>query len=250
MGKSKAPDGAAAAAAQGEANRETVRDQTYANRPDQSNQWGDITWTTEDVKDADGNVITQRWKQDQTLKGDAKDLYDTNLQMMRGKTRLGAGMMGRISDEMGAAPDWAQFGDVQGLDYDPNQVRGMAEDAAYQKQVNRLDPQYASREQDLMVKLRNRGLQEGDAAYDSAMASLGKDRNDAYEQARLGSTDIGRQEADQMYRQQMGASDYANTLRDKQIQEYISKRGFSKSEQDSLMQDQGLGDLLQMGTGA
>ncbi len=246
MGKSSGGDARGAAEAQGLADRETARDVTYADRPDQYNPWGSVKWSTEEVIDpATGEKVT-KWRQDQELTGDTQEIYDRSIGMMRGRQNLAGGMMNRIGDEMGGAPDWAQFGDVQGLDYDPNQVRGMAEDAAYQKQTARLDPRFEGREKELMVNLRNRGLREGDQAYDSAMANLGTERTDAYEQARLGSTDIGRQEAAQMYEQQMGSSKYANTLRDKQIGEYLDKRGFSLSEQNKLTKGQTMGDLTAM----
>ena len=45
MGGKSSPDYSGAAVAQGEANREVVRDQTFANRPDQYTPWGATTWT-------------------------------------------------------------------------------------------------------------------------------------------------------------------------------------------------------------
>lgn len=249
MGKSKGPDAVGAATAQGVADRETARDVTYADRPDQYNPWGSITWGQEMVTDPATGEQTTKWTQNQNLSADSQDLYDTQLGIMRGKSKLAGGMMGRISDEMGAAPDWAQFGDVQGLNYDPNQIRGMAEDAAYQKETSRLDPRFQGQEEALMIKLRNRGLKEGDQAYDSAMANLGTERTDAYEQARLGATATGRQEAEMMYGQQMGQSQYANALREQQIAEYLGKRGHSLSESERLNEGSGLGDLIGMAGG-
>lgn len=249
MGKKSGPDTKGAVREQAAADRQTARDITYADRPDQYNPWGSLTWTTQEVVDpATGETVT-KWVQNQELSADAQDLYNRNLGMMRARSGLAGGMMGRVSDEMGGAPDWAQFGDVQGLQYDPNQIRAAAEDAAYQKQAARLDPQFAAREESLEIKLRNQGLKPGDQAYDAAMTNLGQERTDAYEQARYGATDIGRQEAAQMYEQQMGSSQYANALREQQIQEYLGKRGFSLGEANKLMEGQTLGDLTEMAGG-
>lgn len=163
---------------------------------------------------------------------------------MGGKGALGAGMMDRIRSEMSGAPDWAQFGQAEGLEYDPLALRQGAEDAAYQKSVSRLDPQYAQQAEALEIKLRNQGLRPGDQAYDSAMSTFGTGRTDAYEQARLSASATGMGEAQQLWQQQVQGSDISNALRDKQIDEYLQKRGFSLGEQTALSEGQNLTELL------
>jgi hypothetical protein len=61
--------------------------------------------------------------------------------------------------------------------------RANAERAIYDSMTSRLDPQFAQQGNDLEISLRNRGLSEGDAAYDSAMANFGREKTDAYKQA-------------------------------------------------------------------
>jgi hypothetical protein len=155
-------------------------------------------------------------------------LYDKSLGMMQGRMGLAEGFLGRIGEEMGGAPDWDQFGDV--IDYDSAEARQKAEDAMYQKQTARLDPQFAKQQEKMEVDLRNRGLRPGDPAYDSAMNSFLTGRNDAYEQARLGSIGAGRDEA----RLGMDQNQLSNALRDQRIQEYLGKRGFSLEELNKL----------------
>jgi hypothetical protein len=154
-------------------------------------------------------------------------------------------MMDRINSEMGAPADWGQFGDVQGMKYDPSQIRQAAEDAAYKRQTNRLDPRFDKEREALDIRLRNQGLGYGDSAYDSAMGTFNTGKNDAYEQARLSSSEQGMGEAGQLWNQQVQGTDMANVLRDKQIQEYLAKRGFSLGEQNALNQGQTLADLQQ-----
>jgi hypothetical protein len=137
-------------------------------------------------------------------------------------------------EEMGSAPDWAQFGEAQGLEFDPTELRQRAEDDAYTRSTNRLDPQFEADRNRLEIQLRNRGLSAGDQQYQSEMDSFNTGRNDAYEQARLGATGEGRSEADMLWNQQTGSTDYANALRDQKIQEYINKRGFSLGEQNAV----------------
>ena len=163
---------------------------------------------------------------------------------MQSRNLLAGGLMGRMSDELGSAPNWDQFGDVVGLDYDPTQLRAAAEDAAYQRDTMRLDPQFASQQEQLEISLRNKGLREGDQAYDAAMSSFAQDRADAYERARLGAAEQGRTEAQQMYNQQMGSSEYANQLRQQQIQEYLGQRGYTLQTVNDLTAGQGVADIL------
>ncbi len=245
MGKksSKSPDVRGAAQVEGEFSRETARDVTYADRPDQFNPWGSVTWGQEMVTDpATGEQVT-KWTQNEGLNPQAQGLFDAQMGMMGGRSQLAGGMMGRVGQEMSGAPDWNQFGDVQGLQYDPSQIRQHAEDDAYQRSTNRLDPQFEGRAQQMEIDLRNKGLRPGDQAYDSTMDSFNRSRNDAYEQARLGATQQGMGEANQLWQQQMGGNQLANQLRQQQIQEYVQKRGYSLGEMEALNKGQTVADL-------
>ena len=247
MGKksAKSPDVVGAARTEGEMNRETARDTTYADRPDQYNQYGNVQWGTEQVRDpATGEMVT-KWTQNQSLNPTFQGLFDQQTGMMQNRGNLAGGMNDRINSEMGGAPDWDQFGGVIGMDFDPTTLRQSAEDAAYQRSTNRLDPRFAAEGNKLEIDLRNKGLRPGDQAYDSAMSTYGNTKNDAYEQARLGATGEGRAEAGQLWGQSVEGNQIANSLRNQQIQEYLDKRGFSLGEQDRLNQGQTLADLRQ-----
>ena len=154
-------------------------------------------------------------------------------------------LTGRIYDEMGEAPDFDQFGEatvapafgeynqitdredyvdapVRG-DYQDAAVRGdyrafefddssrqAVEDAYYNKEASRLDSRYGNEATEMEVNLRSKGLRPGDQAYDSAMASFGSTKNDAYEQARYNAIIGGGEESDRAYDQQFGVVDYFN----------------------------------------
>lgn len=242
MGKGSSPDIGKAS----EADRQTARDTTYADRPDQYNPWGSVNWGTEEVIDPATGEATTKWTQSQNLSGDAQHLYDRQMQQMKGRSDLAGSMMGRVQDEFGTPIDWGEYGDYQDFNFDPNEMRQQAEDDAYAKQTSRLDPQFAQREEQKMIELRNRGLKEGDQAYDSAMRNLGNERTDAYEQARLGAGQIGRAESDQLYQQGKGQNEMSNALRDRRIQEMLGKRNTSLDEMNKLNEGQGLGDLVSM----
>lgn len=231
MGKKGGGGDAGKAAAM---DRNTARDTTYADRPDQFNPFGSVTWDQELITDPATGKKTTKWTQTQGMSSDLEGLYQGELARMKGMGDLSSGMIGRINQEMGAAPDWAQFGDVNQMNYDPSQIRQAAEDASYQRSTNRLDPRFEGEAEAMEVKLRNQGLRPGDQAYDSAMSTFGQTKNDAYEQARLGATSTGQSEAQMLWDQQMQGTNMANALRDKQIQEYLDKRGFSLGESRAL----------------
>ena len=235
MGKKspKTPDVIGAAQEEGEQSRETARDQTYADRPDQYNAMGSNTWGQSMVRDpATGEMVT-KWTQNQTLSPDMQNLYNTQMQTNQQLGSTAAAMGDRVNAEMGAPLNWEQFGDVEagpqasgvvggginavsswedtgnvgpttgpeGFEWDGQSQRQAAEDASYGRATSRLDPQMEQRRQELEVRLRNRGLRAGDQAYESEMAAYGRDSTDAYEQARFGSTLEGRAEDAQSYGQ-------------------------------------------------
>ena len=246
MGKgSKPPDVVGAAEKEGEYSRETARDVTYADRPDQYNPWGSVTWGQEQIIDPATGEPTTKWTQNEALSPDSQKLFDTQMGMMQGRSDLAGGMMGRIGQEMGTPPDWNQFGDVIGMDYDPSQIRSHAENAAYQRAASRLDPRFAREGEALEVKLRNQGLRPGDQAYDAQMESFTTGKTDAYDQAIWGATAAGMGEAGQLWDQQMGGTQMANALREQQIMEYLGKRSFSLGEQEALNKGSTLAELQQ-----
>ena len=236
MGKKsgpKGPDVTGAAREQGRYARQQNMDTLYADRPDQYNPFGSITWNQERVRNPAGGY-TNKWTQNQELSPETGAVFNPLMQSFGQRAGLMSTLTDRTMNEMSEAPDWNQFGEAQGLEYSPDELRARAEDALYQRQVSRLDPQFAERRSQLENRLRNQGLKPGDRAYDAAMATLGRTSNDAYENARLTSITGGQSEADMLFGQQMEATNMANALRDKKIQEYLGKRSFSLGEMEAL----------------
>jgi hypothetical protein len=223
--------GAAQAAA---ASERSATEATYADRADQYNPFGSVTYDNyQGVDPATGKKVT-KWEQTQRMSPELQQVYNSQLGRIGGLGELSNSMMGRVAGELGQEVNFDQFGDPIQMQYDPTAIRGAAENAAYQRQTNRLDPQFAKRDEQMEIKLRNQGLRPGDAAYDAQISSLGNERTDAYEQARLGSTQIGMGEANQMWNQQMQGNQMANQLRSQGIQEYTDKRGYSLGEMQAL----------------
>ena len=115
MGKKspKTPDVVGAAQEEGEQSRETARDKTYADRPDQYNTMGSNTWGQSMMRDpATGEMVT-KWTQNQTLSPEMQNLYNTQMQTNQQLGSTAAAMGDRINAEMGAPLNWEQFGDVE-----------------------------------------------------------------------------------------------------------------------------------------
>ena len=253
MGKSSpdTPDVEAAAERQGEYDRQTARDTTYADRPNQQNPFGNLEWSTSmGIDPATGEPVTL-WDQRQTLNPEIQGMLNQELGMMRGRQDVGQQINSRIGAEMGGAPNWDQFGQAQDLEYsgleigqavnqsggiqsdpggseysssatdaflnyndqagsfyfDPNTTRAQAEENAYNKDKMRLDPRYASMQEQIDIRLRNQGLRPGDQSYEAQMGAFSNDRMDAYERARLGAGEVGRAESAQLYNQAKGTYD-------------------------------------------
>lgn len=239
MGKgADAPNVEAAARATGEEARLLNAEQTAANRPDQYNPWGSTTWQQLTSYDPTIGANVSRWVQNESLAQPLQQSLNSQMNIGAGRAQLAEGVMGRAWENYQNPFDWGKYGDIQQFNYDPTQQRQAAEDAAYQRQTNRLDPQFASRETALIERLNNQGLRPGDQAYDAAIANFETGRNDAYEQARLGSTAEGRTESDLMFNQALTQNQIANALRSQGISEGLGRRDFDLSEVERLLQGQ------------
>jgi len=189
------------------------------------------SYTFQDLEDF-YNPTVNEWTQIETLNPQLQASLDAQMGIQRGRSELAADMFGRVAADQGTPMDFDQFGNP--ISYDPAGARTAAEDAAYARATRRLDPQFQSREQQLLTRLRNQGLSPGDQAYDAAMANFGRERTDAYEMARAAATGEGRQEA----QLEMSQNQLANALRSQAIEEAIGKRGFSLQELNQMLKGQ------------
>lgn len=222
-GGSDAPNVIGAAKETGKQARALNREQTAANRPNQYNAWGSTEWS---------QGPQGKWTQTETLNPELQKQLDMQFQQGTQRSQLGSSMFGGVQGDLSTPMDFSQYGDIEG--FDPTQQRQMAEDNAYQKSANRLDPRFAQEQQSMESSLRARGLQSGDQAYDSAMSNFSMGKNDAYEQARLGATASGRDE----FGVAMQGNQLANALRSQGINEGVDQRYFGLNEMERLMAGQ------------
>lgn len=298
-----APDYEAAALAEGAMNKENLESQTWANRPTQNNPWGSVSWERTPEWDPVTGQYINEWTQNQTLAEPLQGALDNEMALMEGRSGLASNMMGDLATDYGERMDWGQYGDptelrqrgdLSGAGLDPRQRQldysgayniddpaygvQKAEDAFYDRGAQRLDRRMGNQNEDLEVKLRNQGLQPGDAAYDRAMQDFGEERTDAYQaltneaimasgaeaQRMFGmqsslrgqqtgeedrSAAFGNQARDQGFNERMLAgnynqaqdlqqANYANQLRQNNINEGMTQRGQRLNEVNALISGQ------------
>lgn len=274
MGKAKSPDYGSAAIAQGEANEAVIRDQTYANRPTQYTPMGYTSYNPYLFTDpASGEEVT-RWEQTTGLSSELQDIYNKQVAIQGGRSDVAGGLVSRMGSEFGAPMDWrglnpmgqaptAQFTLPEPEIGNPYGTRQRAEDAMYSQATSRLDPMFQGKRQQLETKMRNQGLGPEDPAWKSQMTGLDNNETDAYNQAQWSAVGEGRNESGQMFDQMMGRnqntydqalganqqnynmalgnSKYSNQIRQQQITEAMTKRGFSLNEINALLSGQQVG---------
>lgn len=127
--------------------------------------------------------------------------------------------------------------------------RQRAEDFMFDQFSSRLDPRFEQEQQQLQIDLRNRGLVEGDAAYDAAMENFERGRNDAYQQAMFGAVNNAGAEAERNFG--MDAQRRAQLFGEAQgmSQDEINRLGVELQSQGQMQQgavQQGQLDLQNM----
>ena len=106
MGGKSSPDYSGAAVAQGEANREVVRDQTFANRPDQYTPWGATSWTPYQATDPATGEATTAWSQTQSLTPELQDILNKQIAIQSGRSDVAGALTGRMGTEFTQPMDW------------------------------------------------------------------------------------------------------------------------------------------------
>lgn len=136
----------------------------------------------------------------------------------------------------GAVPDYQAVLDLEGLGDRPNldfsglpampgvgdfgAERSRVEDALYQQQSSRLEPEWQEREQRLRNQLYAQGIREGNPAWDQAIDGFNRQRNTAFEEARLSSITGAGQEQSRLF-------GMASSARGQSAQEALASAGFA-----------------------
>ena len=107
-GKSSNIDLQDIASVQGEENREVVRDQTFANRPDQYSPFGYTTWNPSSYRDPSTGEMTTKWEQTTGLTPELQDILNKQIAIQGGRTDIGGMLTGRLGAEYGQRQERAR----------------------------------------------------------------------------------------------------------------------------------------------
>ncbi len=225
MGGKSQPNMQELAASQGEENKEVIRDQIWANRPDQYTPWGYTQWQNEQVIDpATGEPVT-KWSQTQGLTPELQEALNKQMALQGQRSDLAYGMGQRLGSEYGQAmnygglnpysktpeqqytlPEQMQrsmgFDDITHLQ-DPTALRERGESAVYEKGAGRLGGRFAEQRRAMEVKMRNQGLGPEDAAWKAQMAGIGQQETDAYGQLQSDAITQGLNEQSALWNQNL-----------------------------------------------
>lgn len=139
-----------------------------------------------------------------------------------------SGLGGRPSLNMSSLPALPGVGDFSA---DKQKV----EDALYQQQTSRLDPQWQQQETQLRDRLYSQGIREGNPAWTQAFDDFNRQKNDAYQGARTSAITGGGAEQSRMF-------GMATTAHQQAAQDALSAAGFQLDERS-----QGVAEALTQG---
>ena len=104
-----APDYRGAAEETGASSLENTRQQTYANRPNQTTPWGSSQWQSSSVIDPSTGKPTTQWDQTLTLGKEQQAALDAQNRIQAGKSDLAEGMMGRVGADFDQPFDYGNL---------------------------------------------------------------------------------------------------------------------------------------------
>jgi hypothetical protein len=269
-----APDYTAAAEKTAQSSNEAATRNTWANRPDINTPWGSQAWTAKQDIDPATGLPTTRWVQNTTLTPETQAALDKQQALQNQRSNLAESFMGRVKDEYGRPFDWSKMpgygqlkpgqevqggqgiqtgvpGAGQGIQSqignagDINRKVGgskdyvsNAEEALYQKQASRLDPQWQQRQQQLETQLANRGITRGSSAFQREMENFNRSRTDAYNQAQMGSIIGGGQEAQRLQGMDVTSGQFGNQAQQQLFQQMLQSGQFGNTAQEQQFRQQ------------
>lgn len=216
-----APDPMATAAVQAGINRDAAVAQTRLNQVDEYTPYGNSVFTPTG-EETDG---VQRFRRDTTLNPEQQAIVDQQTAISGNLNTLAGDQLDRVSDSL------ANPYSYDGLPSAPTAdaaARQQTIDAMYGQYQSRLDPQFQQSQKAIETRLANQGIGVGSDAYNQAMESFGRTRNDAYQSAQNQAVGAGGAEQSRLFGLQ-------GNERERAIQEYERQRNAPLNEVNALM---------------
>ena len=125
-----------------------------------------------------------------------------------------------------------------------------AQQASYNQQQSRLDPQYQQQQRELENKLTQQGVMEGSNAWNSVTGQFGRDKTDAYQTAYNNSVGLGNAAQQQLFTQGLQANQnaFGQNTTDANLNNSANQQQFGQNlaaqQAHNAAQGQGFGQSL------
>ena len=259
------PDYKALAVEQGKLDKETLDQQTLANRSNQYTTTGSLEWSQDPE--------TGQWSQVETMSPEQQYLYDQDIYRKAALGDVGMGMLGRVQDSVANPFSLQGMTDVKGYDTSglqqwgqvPGQGLGGYGSLDYSKlgampdsgfgavqevqkaMMSRLDPSLQHGREAEIARLKAQGFNEGDEGFNTQLGLQDQRRNDAEQQALLGAAteygnifnrgmDVRKQGADEAYK----SAQFGKDVRSRQFDEQQQASEYANALRGSQFGEQGI----------
>jgi hypothetical protein len=112
MGKKSgppAPDYTGAANAQAASSQANTTQQTWANRPDQTSPFGNVSWGSSEAIDPSTGQKVTKWTQNTTLDPKMQGALDSQMDLTQGRSDLANSMLPAVQQQLGQPMDYSKF---------------------------------------------------------------------------------------------------------------------------------------------
>jgi hypothetical protein len=210
----KAEDPRVVAAAQTQSNKETATANAALNRVDQYTPYGSSTYQITG-NNPDG---TPNYRQDINLSPDQQQLLDTTTAGQKSLGNTALGMLNQVQGSYANPIDVSSINSLNGGTYADEMKQ--AQDAAYAKNAQYLDPQFEQGGKALDNRLINQGITQGSEAYNNAQGEFGRTKQKAYDDARNSAIAQGNAQQNQLFNQDSTRLQQLFALRNQPLNEY------------------------------
>ena len=237
----KTPNYAGAAEATALANQKAALNTANLNRVTQIGPTGSQTWSlrpgADPLNPQAGDYIATT-----TLSPEQQKLYNTQVGTQQSMADAAAGNVGNLgATGIGGAIDPSSYaarftGDVSKTADQFSGDRQAVADALYNQQTKYLGDQFGREDEALRTKLLNQGLQEGSAAYDSALRDQTRRHDEAYTTAANNAVTESINAQKTMQDALLQAAQTQQNLSTQGLQSEIASRGAPLNELSSLLE--------------
>ncbi len=174
------------------------------------------------------------YRQVTSLSPGEQSAYDQGMNVYNQALQTAGGQIGRVNTALESGLNTEGLPGLQG--YDANSFdRQRFEDAVYQGQTRRLDPQWQRAEQSQDARLAAQGLGANSEATRNLRQDFARDRNDAYSNAANMAIQQGGAEQSRAIQQQLAGSTFNNQARTQGLQERAYQQNIPLQQLQALL---------------